>query len=173
MQINIVRAGPRAPETLSTCHPKFTYPIFGEEERIFGYQGLKINIRFAAHDLRPNVEISYDRKFEAVGDTQATDILATLKEWIPQGSFDKATTFSQHLQSDEHAKEFKPPGELLKSYTSRGRSFEIWSGELTDPGIRALIDRMQIFISFFIEGGTPLELDDQEWTLARWRVYFV
>lgn len=32
---------------------------------------------------------------------------------------------------------------------------------------------MQVFISFFIEGGTPLELEDQEWTLARWRVYFV
>ena len=28
-------------------------------------------------------------------------------------------------------------------------------------------------ISFFIEGGTPLLLDDQDWTLARWRVYFV
>ena len=32
---------------------------------------------------------------------------------------------------------------------------------------------MQILISLFIEGGTPLELEDQEWTLARWQVYFV
>ena len=32
---------------------------------------------------------------------------------------------------------------------------------------------MQILIPLFIEGGLPLELEDQEWTLARWRVYFV
>ena len=32
---------------------------------------------------------------------------------------------------------------------------------------------MQIFISFFIEGGTPLLLDDAEWTVALWKVFFV
>ena len=32
---------------------------------------------------------------------------------------------------------------------------------------------MQVFISFFIEGGTPIPLDDAEWTLALWRVYMV
>ena len=42
-----------------------------------------------------------------------------------------------------------------------------------DPAVRQLVDRLQILISLFIEGGTPLELEDQEWTLARWRVYFV
>lgn len=62
---------------------------------------------------------------------------------------------------------------MLESYTSRGRNFEIWSGELTDPTIRNLIERIQILISFFIEGGTPLQLDDLDWTLSRWRVYFM
>ena len=39
--------------------------------------------------------------------------------------------------------------------------------------VQQLVERLQIMISLFIEGGTPLLLDDQEWTLARWRVYFV
>lgn len=101
LQISIVRAGSKAPEKLSTFHPQFTYPIFGEQERIFGYQGLHIKFRFAAHDLRPNVEISYDRKFKAVGDTKPTDILGTLKEWIPEGTVEnerksgKISDFSQ------------------------------------------------------------------------------
>ena len=88
-------------------------------------------------------------------------------------SFEKISVYNDHIQNDSNAEAFKPPGELLETYTSKGRHFEIWSGELTDPAVKLLISRMQILISFFIEGGTPLELDDQEWSLARWRVYFV
>lgn len=69
--------------TLSSFNPQFTYPIFGEEERIFGYQGLRVSIRFAAHDLRPNVRITFDKKFKAVGDTQAADIQKIVKDWVP------------------------------------------------------------------------------------------
>ena len=88
-------------------------------------------------------------------------------------TFEKIGTFNAHLQNDTTAKEWRPPGELLDTYTSKGRRFEIWSGLLTDPSIRKIIERIQILVSFFIEGGTPLQLDDQDWTLARWRVYLV
>ena len=69
--------------TLSSFHPQFTYPIFGEEESIFGYQGLRISLRFAAHDLQPNVRITFDKKFKPVGDTKAADIQEILQDWIP------------------------------------------------------------------------------------------
>lgn len=85
LEISFVQAGIGSPNTLSKFHPQFTYPIFGDEERIFGYQGLKINLRFTAHDLRPNLEVLYDKKFKAVGDTKATDIAETLKDWTPEG----------------------------------------------------------------------------------------
>ena len=87
LQISLVQPGKDALNTLSTFHPQFTYPIFGEEERIFGYQGLRVNLRFAAHDLLPNVEVSYDKKFKAVGDTQATDVEDVLREWMPASEF--------------------------------------------------------------------------------------
>ncbi|CAF9913524.1 MAG: histone acetyltransferase 1 [Heterodermia speciosa] len=173
VEISIVQAGETSPKTLSSFHPLFTYPVFGEEERIFGYQGLKIHLRFAAHDAYPNVEISYDKRFEAVGDTAATNIEEVMKEWIPPISFTKNAYFNNRIQADVSAKHFKPPGKLIESYTSKGRQFEIWLGELTDPGVQVVLERLQIFVSFFIEGGTPLALDDAEWTLARWRVFFV
>ena len=88
-------------------------------------------------------------------------------------TFEKVGTFNSHIQNDTSASSFKPPGELLETYTSKGRNFEIWSGELTDATVQRLVERIQIMVSFFIEGGTPLLLDDQDWTLARWRVYFV
>ncbi|KAG6999380.1 histone acetyltransferase type B catalytic subunit [Physcia stellaris] len=173
IKISIVQAGETSPKTLSSFHPQFTYPIFGEEERIFGYQGLKIHLRLAAHDAYPNVEISYDKKFKAVGETTATDIEGFLKDWLPAITFTKHANFNTRVQSDTSAKAFTPPGKLIESYTSKGRNFEIWLGELTDPAVQAIVERLQIFISFFIEGGTPIDLDDAEWTLARWRVFFV
>ncbi|KAL8956359.1 MAG: hypothetical protein Q9183_006321, partial [Haloplaca sp. 2 TL-2023] len=173
LHISFVQAGQTSPITLSTFHPKFTYPIFGEEEHIFGYQGLKIDIRFAAHDLLPNVSVSYDKKFKAVEDTKALEIEGTLKEWMPEISFQKPAEYESQVQQTTSARDWKPPGELLESYTSRGRKYEIWSAELTDPAVQQLIDRIQILVSFFIEGGTPIPLDDQDWSLARWRVFFV
>ncbi|KAL8957128.1 MAG: hypothetical protein Q9193_005515 [Seirophora villosa] len=174
VSISFVQPGQSSPVTLSTFHPRFTYPIFGEEECIFGYQGLDINLRFAAHDLLPNVSVKYDQKFKAVDDTEALDIEEALKQWMPEASFQDAATYDAQIQQDAAAAiDWKPPGELINSYTSRGRDFQIWSCELTDPAAQQLIDRIQILVSFFIEGGTPIPLDDQDWSLARWKVFFV
>lgn len=87
-------------------------------------------------------------------------------------SFPQASAFESHVQ-DASTEDWRPPGKLIENYTSRGRHFEIWSAELSDPAAQLLIDRIQILVSFFIEGGTPIPLDDQDWSLARWRVFFV
>lgn len=190
LNISFVQAGQESPIKLSSFHPKFTYPIFGEEECIFGYQGLNINLRFAAHDLLPNITVKYSKKFKTVNDTKALDVEDTLRAWTPEGepspssaregwliiskvSFEAPAQFNYKIQHATAAKDWKPPGELIQSYTSRGRSFEIWCAELTDPAVQQLIDRIQILISLFIEAGTPIPLDDQDWSLARWRIFFV
>ena len=69
--------------TAATFQPEFTYPIFGEEEAIFGYQGLSINLTFAAHNLKPHLAISYERKFKAKGTVESTNILAALQDFLP------------------------------------------------------------------------------------------
>ena len=72
-------------QTISTFSPEFTYPIFGDEETIFGYKGLSIRLRFAAHDLRSNVHISYNERFKQVEDIAAVDLIKTLKPFVPKG----------------------------------------------------------------------------------------
>ncbi|KAJ9328694.1 hypothetical protein DTO027B5_3172 [Paecilomyces variotii] len=173
VHLTLVQPGAEKPQTLSTFHPQFTYPIFGDEETIFGYKGLIIRLRFAAHDLRPHVHISYDEKFKAVADAAPVDLNKTLKDWIPGSAFTSLSDYEKAIQNDENAKDFVPPGKLVHSYTTKGRNYEIWSGSLADPAVRALLARAQVFVSFFIEAGTPLELDDPEWTLERWTVYFI
>jgi histone acetyltransferase 1 len=70
---------------IETFGPKFTYPIFGEEERIFGYQNLKVQLRYHASDMRPCLTVSYDKKFPATGDTEALDVKETLRDFLPEG----------------------------------------------------------------------------------------
>ena len=65
---------------LGAFHPKFTYSIFGDDETIFGYKDLKINLRFRANDMRPHLEVKYSRKFKAVGGTEPADVKAILQE---------------------------------------------------------------------------------------------
>jgi histone acetyltransferase 1 len=88
-------------------------------------------------------------------------------------AFAKATDFEKTVQNDSSAQDFTPPGKLMKSYSRKGRNFEIWSGSLLDKRVREVVDRMQIFISFFIEAGTPLNTTDADWTLDRWTVHFI
>jgi histone acetyltransferase 1 len=168
LTITLVRTDLDNSQILHQFHPKFTYPIFGEEERIFGYKGLEIDLKFAAHNLSPQVNISYDKKFMQVGSTVALDLLKTLKEFLPESTFIQKT-----LENVIPPNDFKPPGQLVHSYSRKGLKFQIWAGSLLDPGIRQILDNIQIFVLLFIEGGTYINTEDVDWTLERWRVYFV
>lgn len=61
-----------------------TYSVFGDDERIFGYQGLKINLRYNACDMRPGLQIHYTKKFKQVGETGPTDLKAVLEPYLPK-----------------------------------------------------------------------------------------
>ena len=170
-RVSLVHPSPSGPKNLYQFHPEFTYPIVGEAQKIFGYKDLKIDLRFSAHDLRPNVRISYLRKFPAIGDTAALDLNKTLSDYLPPAAFE--SDFDTIIQNDTTAKDWKPPGELVTSYTRQGETYEIWAGSLLDLRIRSMLDNIQIFVLFFIEGGQFINLDDVDWTLDRWRVYYV
>lgn len=87
--------------------------------------------------------------------------------------FNKPEAFDKRLQDASKAATFQPPGELVESYSIKGRNYEIWAGELTDTAVQKIIERIQILVPFFIDGGILLPVDDPEWTLARWRVWFM
>ncbi|KAL9112601.1 MAG: hypothetical protein Q9227_003172 [Pyrenula ochraceoflavens] len=171
--VRLVQAEETGLKSLHAFHPVFTYPIFGTEERIFGYRGLDIDLKFAAHDCRPQLTITYDKKFTPVGETKALDLNKILKDWIAESAFTKPFDFELALRNEGFAKDFRPPGTCVHQYSRNDRNFEVWAGPLTDPTVRAFFDRIQIFTSFFIEGGTPIKTDDPEWTMQRWTIYFV
>ena len=170
VQVSLVQPGPSDKLiTRHNFHPKFTYPIVGEAEQIFGYRGLHIDIRFASHNLSSNIQISCNKKFETVGTTSALDLNKKFREFLPPTAFEQG--YDARMQNDADASGWTPPGECVKTYTRGGENYEVWAGSLLDMPMRTLVDNIQILIVFFIEGGQFINLEDVDWTLDRWRVY--
>lgn len=189
--ISLVQPGETSPETIAEFHPDFTYPIFGTDQEIHGYRGLRIRVRFARHDLRPHLEVLSEMRHPALEDGDAGHVAQSFKEWISpgedrsslynlveltvksQGAYTSLKTFEKLVQADQDDTAWNPPGQFLSSYQVQGKDFEIWYGSLTEPDVQQILQRIQFLVPCFIEGGTLLNLDDPEWTLQRWRVYFL
>jgi len=153
-----------------TFEPVFTYPIFGEDEAIFGYQGLKISLAFAAHNLKPHLQITYDRKFADQGEVKATDVKAALEDFLPAVAFSEGSRAS--VLADPEAAKFVPPGQKLHTYKSEGSTFEVYCSSLADPQALEIVQNMQILVPLYIEGGTILELE-LPWIVERWKLFLL
>ncbi|KAH8653674.1 acyl-CoA N-acyltransferase [Xylariales sp. PMI_506] len=173
--ISLVTPSESGLKKLESFNPKFTYALF-EEERIFGYKGLKVNLSYHASDMRPHLSVSSIRKFPTVGDVEAVDVVETMKEFLPGVAFQKKGDFE--LAINQTAKDWTPPGELIKTIERDGDTYEIWKGSLADAAVKQLVKRIQICVLFYIEGGSYIGQDaegqdEPEYSLARWSVYFV
>ncbi|KAK4106824.1 histone acetyltransferase type B [Parathielavia hyrcaniae] len=168
--LSLVAPTPTGVKTIKhSFHPRFTYTIFGEDENIFGYQDLEINLRYNASDMRPNLSISYSKKFPAVGEAEAADIPGILRELLPDVAFQSEGNYETAIKNIRQ--DWTPPGELAATFTAQGSTFEIWKGNLADLAVKQLVKRIQILVPLFIEGGTPIDLDDPE--VNRWTVFFL
>lgn len=149
----------------ASFQPEYTYAMFGDEEAIFGYQDLSIDLTFRAHDLEPQLEVSFGKIFEAQGEVRPTDIEEALKDFLPKSAF-----INNKSLSDEC--DFQPPGEKIHTYKRGGKTYETWCASLSDKKAKRLLENMQILIPMFIDGGRLLELE-QSWTASRWKVFLV
>ncbi|KAH0603481.1 uncharacterized protein H6S33_007803 [Morchella sextelata] len=163
---------PSSGEELSTFHPKFTYPIFGESETIFGYRNLNVRLAFAADSMSPCLDVSWDKKKKPVGEVVAEDVEAILQEYLPEEAFKSDLKTFQNTLANKTAP-FTPPGSLLHTSTHLDTTYEIWHANLSDPLCQDLLSRIQILILLFIEGGTFITLDDDEWSQKRWDIFFL
>jgi histone acetyltransferase 1 len=77
--------GPLDSDPLS-FHPEFTYPIFGNEQTIYGYKGLKIELSLAKWDLRGYLKVTWSHKIDSSAEVEIEDVVETLKEYLPSGA---------------------------------------------------------------------------------------
>ena len=166
------RDGPK--QVHAPFNPRFTYSIFGDDEQIFGYKDLSIDLRFRANDMRPHVKISYAKKFDAIGDTEPTDIEGTLREVLPAVAFGTEADFVEGAK--QLSPDWTPPGELHKTIRDKGVTYEIWRGTLEDAAVKQMINRIQVLALLFIEGGSAI-VDETNMrpnpSDGRWTIFFL
>ncbi|KAI1413622.1 putative histone acetyltransferase type b catalytic subunit [Hypoxylon sp. FL1857] len=174
VSVSLVRLTPRSIQTIAYFQPKFTYPIFGQDEHIFGYKNLNIALQFDARDLRPNVDVRFSKKFKKVGDIEATPVEDILKEFLPAVAFQNRNAYCDAMKNLPDT--WTPPGTLVKTVEKNGDVYEIWRGTLDMPDVHQLMKRVQVMVLFYIEGGSYIIDPEQiipDKSLARWSVYFV
>jgi histone acetyltransferase 1 len=67
-------------------NPTFTHAIFEEEEKIVGYKEPRIELDFRANDLRPTIDIQFEKKIDLssiIKDAKSTDIETIFQQYLP------------------------------------------------------------------------------------------
>ncbi|PHH70383.1 hypothetical protein CDD82_7169 [Ophiocordyceps australis] len=180
LSISLVSPSPSGLKPVGSFHPKFTHTIF-DDEKVFGYKKLKINLRFRANDMRPHLHTSYGEKLRlGQGPSEPTDIVAAFNKGshLPKVAFVKNSDFES--SSKQMSDSWTPPGTLHASLDCAHGQFEIWRGSLTDPAVKQLNSRVQIMVPLFIDGGSYIGQDaetgsyDSNPTDAdRWTCFFL
>ncbi|KAI9226603.1 MAG: histone acetyltransferase type B catalytic subunit [Piptocephalis tieghemiana] len=132
-------------------HPEFTYPIFGEEERIQGYDNPRVTVKYAKK--QPGLE-------------ESKTIESQLLPLLGKDTIQEVEAFQKYLEEKEGA--FVPPGQLMhtRRYTDekgQDRTVEYYKATYKDKGFIEYFRRLRPFSLFFIEGASYPEEEDDRW----------
>ncbi|KAG2224983.1 hypothetical protein INT45_000104 [Circinella minor] len=166
------------PVSYTAFEPTFTYPIFGEQEVVFGYKGLSIKISYTSGSLRIYPCIDYKQKYEPGSSSSATttatpegpdDVSNMLLDFLPkQDCFSNYDEFVRAVQED--AESFRPIGEKIHEYSresseSGEEHFEIYRTSFINEKFKKYHRRMQFFVLLLIEGSSYIEENDEKWEI--------
>ncbi|KAJ2563169.1 histone acetyltransferase 1 [Coemansia sp. RSA 1822] len=152
-------------------HPEFTYPIYGEHERIFGYKGLSININYAAGSLATYFNVHYSKRIEQMESTSAValkadDVDTPMRQILADSICSTQSEFAQVVARDTHM--FRPPGRKVHEYSGRSSQteqlrYEIYSSSFDNAESAKYHERVQALVLFFIEGAQFIDTGDERW----------
>lgn len=85
----------------------------------------------------------------------------------------RTEAFEKDNHQQDGQEDFTPPGQVVRRFSRDGKNYEIYCCELSEALPKLLMERIQIMTSFFVEGGLPLDLEEETWSRQRWRAFFV
>ncbi|KAJ7118794.1 acyl-CoA N-acyltransferase [Mycena epipterygia] len=172
-------------ESYVAFHPSFTYPIFGDDEKIYGYNDLVLDLRFASGSLVQFLDIKHAQKLAS--SSTVDDVEGTLTGFMPSDFLKDEKEFLARVEED--ATTFRPTGQMIYTYTrpaphssaskSKGKGvaqsqaldpesedavvFEVYHVTWNSPGFKELHRRMQLFILLYIEAGSYINEEEETW----------
>ncbi|CAI4053638.1 histone acetyltransferase catalytic subunit HAT1 SKDI_16G2660 [Saccharomyces kudriavzevii IFO 1802] len=144
--------------------PLFTYPIYGESEKIYGYKDLVIHLAFDSIAFKPYVNVKYSAKLE---DNDVINVEEKLLSFLPKNDVivkDEAKWVDSFME--EQKNHSLPDGfKTISEYSLGGEEFVVYKANLIDNYARMMHHRVQIFSLLFIEAANYIDEDDSNWDI--------
>jgi histone acetyltransferase 1 len=154
--------------------PEFVHQIFGDEETIFGYRGLRVNYYLTPGSLEAHIGLDYVEKVtERFDGLEPDDVLDAFAKFGCSPGFTRNLDVfcAEKLPAD---KLFRPFGIKCHEYqrasnNSKTRHYEVYKidasmPEFTTPKFIQYMDRVQTLLVFYIESASMLASEDPQWT---------
>lgn len=146
--------------------PKMAHQIFGNDELVFGYSNLTIDITYCGITAHALLKYNYFSKIEDKGLLSADDIQEKIKEWIPN-IFTSKRKFQKVVQTTAHTSGFGKPVNYFKISRNDDSVFDcsVHLCDLSDRKFVEFHERYQSLIVFFIDAASYINLTDRNWTI--------
>ena len=162
--------------------PEMCHQIYGDNENIFGYKGLEVNLFMSAGSLQTYINHSYTEKVDPskTDGVTADDVISPLVKILAPDSFTTSKeTFISRVNSEEEQNfrfEFnfhshitslvlRPMGELVDTISVENKTYEVYRCLESTPRFREYHERLQAWIMFYIDAASYIDIDDDNWRI--------
>lgn len=143
-------------------HPTFSHQFFGDNETIFGYSNLEVQLYYHSGSLLTYMGMKHDGEVNknVIDGVQPDPVLSVIAEKYPAGC---TTTLDEFIAKLPEEDKFMPMGELLHSYKGNDVEYEIYKADVTTPRLKDYHEKLQTFLLWFIDASSYIDPDDERW----------
>lgn len=143
------------------------HQIFGETERIFGYQDLRIHLYYTAGSLQIYFNYVFTKKMEDKENNVIPDNITEQVNAILPDNCSHYTNLTEFYSAIDKDKEFRPLGEQIRSFDiteeNITRTFVVFKMDFDSKKNENYFLRLQTFILWFVDKACYIDVDDPYW----------
>lgn len=169
---NIVYEKQDLAQPVLTFKPVMSHQIFGENECIFGYRSLAIDLYYLHNSAKCYVNVSSSGIVESTV-YKPDNIMERLNPWLPENFTTNKDEFKGLIKDESHDVIF---GKVLHTFTAKGKfhlhprtqvnvTYKITQCDLKDEDFKTFHSRFETYVIWFIDGANYIDLDDPKWEI--------
>ncbi|CAG9858719.1 unnamed protein product [Phyllotreta striolata] len=167
-----VHYGPTEKISKNSFKPIMSHQVFGENECIFGYRSLEIDLNYLHNSARCYVNIKSSGAIKS-SIHKPDDVMESLNPWLPENYCSSEEEFSSMCQKENHELIF---GKVIHEFKDKNRctifpndevhsSYKITHCDLTNAEFKAFHARFETYVIWFIDGANFIDLEDEKWDI--------
>lgn len=139
------------------------HQIYGENENIFGYKDLSINVYLSAGTLDVYYDVKYFQKIDDMPNNEGlkADNVNVITEFFSGAYY---TNLNEFLEvTEKKAKVFEPCGEFLHEFSINDRCFQVYLCDSSTSNFKKFHSKFEFFVFWYIDAASRIDFDDERW----------